>query len=48
MISDAKTGVAKLFDPGADFTTAWLLEGRIQCDLRNLCTNRMLKCIVVQ
>jgi len=29
--------VAKLFDPRAEFATAWPLKGRIPCDLRNLC-----------
>jgi len=29
--------VAKRVDPRAEFVTAWLLEGRIQCNLRNLC-----------
>jgi len=41
-------GVAKLFDPRAELATAWPLECRIQCDLRHLCKNRLLKCIVVQ
>jgi len=27
--------VAKLFDPRAEFVTAWQLKGRIQCDLRD-------------
>jgi len=43
-----RTGVAKLFDPRAEFATAWPVEGRILCDLRNLCKNRLLKCFVVQ
>ena len=32
-------GLAKLFDPRADFATAWTLEDREQCDLRNICKN---------
>jgi len=39
--------MAKLFDLTAEFASAWPLEGWIQCDLRNLCENRLLKCIVV-
>ena len=39
--------MAKLFDPRAEFATAWILEGRIQCGLRNLCKNRLLKCTEV-
>ena len=31
-----KPVVAKLFDPRAKLATAWPLEGRIQCDLRDL------------
>jgi len=39
-----KPGVAKLFDPRAEFAAAWPMEGRIQCDLRNLGKNGLLKC----
>jgi len=35
-------GVAKHFDTRTEFATAWPLEGRTQCDLRNLCENRLL------
>jgi len=28
-------GEAKLFDPRAEFVTAWPLEGHLQCDLCN-------------
>jgi len=44
----ATAEVAKLFDTRAEFATAWPLEGWIQCDLRNLCENRLLQCIVLQ
>ena len=42
------TGMAQIFDPRTKFATAWPLEARVQCDLRNLRKNRLLKCIVVQ
>ena len=32
-----KAGVVKLFNPRAEFATAWPLDCTIQCDLRNLC-----------
>jgi len=32
-----KRGVAKVFDPRAEFATAWPLERRMQDNLRNLC-----------
>ena len=44
----SRTGVAKLFEPRAEFATAWLVKGRIQCDLCKLCKNRLLKSIAVQ
>jgi len=40
--------MAKRFDPMAKVATAWALMGRIQCDLGNLCKNRLLKYIVAQ
>jgi len=40
--------VAKLFDPRDEFAIAKQLEGRKQCDLRNLCKNSLLQYIVVQ
>jgi len=43
-----RAGMAKRFDPSAEFATVWPLKGRIQWDLRNLFTNRLLKYIVVQ
>jgi len=33
-------GVPKRFDPRAKFATAWSLEGRMLCDLRNICKKR--------
>jgi len=41
-------GVAKFLTLGVEFAPAWLLEGQTQCDVRNLCKNRLLKCIAVQ
>ena len=37
-------GVAKRFHPMAKFATAWLLEGRIQCGLRDRQQPRLLNC----
>jgi len=39
-----KTGVAKLFDPKAEFVIAWPLEGRMQCDLRDKQQPMLLHC----
>jgi len=39
-----RPGVAKRFDPRAEFGTAWPLEGRIQCDLRDRQQLMLLHC----